>query len=76
MTKHVEERLDEALAAPDAKRSARQTGLRDVIRDFRHEWGEAPTIRDLCRMLGVEWNGEMEDNLKALERRGLLRRMR
>lgn len=76
MTKQVEERFDEAPAAPDSRRAARLTGLQDIIRDFRDEWGEAPTIRDLCRILGVEWTRDMEDNLKALEHRGLLRRTR
>jgi SOS-response transcriptional repressor LexA len=76
MAKNIEGRFDEPLAAPDEGQAARQTGLQEIIRDFRDEWGEAPTIRDLCRILGVEWTSAMEDNLKALEHRGLLRRAR
>jgi SOS-response transcriptional repressor LexA len=52
----------------------RQAGLQDIIRDFRDEWGEAPTVRDLCRILGIDRSPDVEDHLRALEKRGLLRR--
>jgi SOS-response transcriptional repressor LexA len=87
MAKRVEGRSDEASAAREAPRStteppkgttprpARGTELRDIIEDFREEWGEAPTIRDLCRILGIERGSNAGDHLSELEKRGLLRRV-
>jgi SOS-response transcriptional repressor LexA len=86
MAKIIEDSFDEAREAREASqpkplpvtaaatRAARSAELHDIIRDFRDEWGEAPTVDDLCRILGIERTQDMEDDLEVLEKRGVVRR--
>ncbi|MBX5490909.1 MAG: transcriptional repressor LexA [Chloroflexi bacterium] len=56
--------------------SARQRQILDFIREFVHERGYPPTIRDIGQGLGISSTSVVDYNLKALERAGLIQRER
>jgi len=54
----------------------RQRELLDFLREYLGEHGHAPTLREMARALGVSSVATVHKHLKALERRGFLRRHR
>lgn len=51
----------------------KQKRVARFIRDFAEEVGYAPSIRDLCEILGITINA-VNDHLRFMERKGCLAR--
>ncbi|MCC3775867.1 LexA family transcriptional regulator [Streptomyces sp. UNOB3_S3] len=47
-----------------------------AVREYIAEWGEAPTIRELCQQVGLSSTSSVAYHLIRLEERGLISRQR
>lgn len=54
--------------------SQRKQQILEFIRDYRLNRGYSPTVREICRHLGLASPGSMMKRLKAMEEEGLLER--
>ena len=54
--------------------SKRQKAVLDSIRECIEERGYAPTVRDICKNLGLSSPSTVHVHLKALEEKGLIKR--
>lgn len=56
------------------KPSKRQQAVLDCIRECIVDMGYAPTVRDICKRLGLSSPSTVHVHLKALEEKGLIKR--
>src|ERR1700736_4510292 len=52
----------------------KQQRILEVIREFTHEHGYPPSVREIGERVGLSSSSTVQSHLKTLERRGLLRR--
>ena len=52
----------------------RQTEILDFIRDYIDEQGYSPTVREIAERFGLRSTNAVVDHLRALERKGAIRR--
>ncbi len=52
----------------------RQQRILEVIREFTHERGYPPSVREIGERVGLSSSSTVQSHLKTLEKRGLLRR--
>jgi repressor LexA len=52
----------------------KQQRILEVIREFTHEQGYPPSVREIGERVGLSSSSTVQSHLKTLERRGLLRR--
>lgn len=68
-------RSEEAgFASAPAQATDRQREILRVIADFMAQHGWAPSTRELCGLTGIRSTNGVQDQLKALHRRGLITR--
>lgn len=55
------------------KLTERQRTVLSVLEDVIQREGRAPTVRELCKLVGLASTNGMQDHLKALEKKGYIR---
>jgi repressor LexA len=58
----------------DRAPTARQARILEVIRDFTHERGYPPSVREIGERVGLSSSSTVQSHLKSLEKRGLIHR--
>jgi len=58
----------------DRAPTERQARILEVIRDFTHERGYPPSVREIGERVGLSSSSTVQSHLKSLEKRGLIHR--
>jgi repressor LexA len=58
----------------DRAPTERQAHILEVIRDFTHERGYPPSVREIGERVGLSSSSTVQSHLKSLEKRGLIHR--
>ncbi|MGP6157826.1 MAG: transcriptional repressor LexA [Vulcanimicrobiaceae bacterium] len=59
---------------PDRVPTERQARILEVIRDFTHQRGYPPSVREIGERVGLSSSSTVQSHLKSLEKRGLITR--
>ncbi|MFZ1126271.1 MAG: transcriptional repressor LexA [Candidatus Baltobacteraceae bacterium] len=59
---------------PDRVPTERQARILEVIRDFTHQRGYPPSVREIGERVGLSSSSTVQSHLKSLEKRGLISR--
>lgn len=65
---------DDFAIGTQAPLTLRQRMVLQFIADFRAQKGFAPTLREIGRHMGIRSSNGVNDHLRALERKGFIRR--